>query len=222
VLISDERGAERNQIFAADGIMVSDPETQTVTLRLRDGFILTRPELGVEEYETKFETYDVNLDLREALAGSTQREQSAKEMTLGQLHEAIATKQAAGESAADELVEYHRNFAIPFACVVFGLVAVPLGIQPVRAARSRGFAVSLAIIFVYYMLLSGGQALAEQEIVPAVAGLWLPNVVFGALGVYLFRQAAREDVLAPVEWARHRLGWLGQGIARRLGLETVG
>jgi lipopolysaccharide export system permease protein len=98
-----------------------------------------------------------------------------------------------------ELVAYHRDFSIPFACVVFGLVAIPLGVQPVRAARSRGFAVSLAMIFAYYVLLSAGQALAEQELVPAAFALWLPNLVFAAIGVYLFRQAARERSLVPVE-----------------------
>jgi hypothetical protein len=45
---------------------------------------------------------------------------------------------------------------------VFGLIAMPLGIQPARAVRSRGFAVSLVVIFTYYMLLSTGQGFAEQ------------------------------------------------------------
>ena len=36
------------------------------------------------------------------------------------------------------------------------------GIEPARAVRSRGFAVSLAVIFIYYILLSAGQGFAEQ------------------------------------------------------------
>jgi lipopolysaccharide export system permease protein len=219
VLISDDRETQRNEIFAARGIMISDPDTQTVTLRLRDGFILTRSSEETEEYETHFESYDVSLDLRAALAGTKQREQDPKELTLTQLREAIAAKRAKGEPYTEELAEYHRNLAIPFACIVFGLVAVPLGIQPVRAARSRGFAVSLGIIFVYYMLLSGGQAVAQQGSIPPIVGLWLPNVIFGMTGIYLFRLAAQERPLVPVEWLKGVATALRDAVARRLGAE---
>jgi lipopolysaccharide export system permease protein len=96
-------------------------------------------------------------------------------------------------------VEYHRKFAIPFACIVFGLVATPLGALPVRAARARGFAVSLIMIFVYYILLSGGQALAEQEMVPVLVGLWFPNLLFAVFGLYLFMQVAGERTVLKLE-----------------------
>jgi hypothetical protein len=59
--------------------------------------------------------------------------------------------------------------------------------------------VSIVLIFFYYILLSAGQALAEQQIVPAPVGLWLPNAVFIVLGVHLFRQAARERGIVPLE-----------------------
>jgi hypothetical protein len=99
---------------------------------------------------------------------------------------------------------------------------VPLGVQPVRAARSRGFAVSLAIIFAYYVLLSGGQALAEQGLLPAFVGLWLPNLAFAALGVYLFEQAARERGLAGLELVQARAAGLRDKLLARLGVETSG
>jgi lipopolysaccharide export system permease protein len=220
VLISDERdGAQQNTIFARDGVMISDPDAQAVTLRLRDGFIHTTDGGARSEYQTHFESYDVNLDLRQMLAEARPRERDPKELTLGQLRRAIAAKRAAHVPFVPELVEYHRKFSIPFACVVFGLAAVPLGVQPVRAARARGFALSLALIFGYYMLLSLGQALAEQGTVPAAVGLWLPNLVFAALGAYLFVQAARERTLAQLERLQDRIGALRARLLGRLGVE---
>jgi lipopolysaccharide export system permease protein len=117
-------------------------------------------------------------------------------------------------------VEYHRNFSIPFACVVFGLVAVPLGVQPVRSARSRGFALSLVVIFGYYVLFSAGQALAEQGMVPAIVGLWLPNVIFGAIGVHLFRRAARERPIVALERLQDSVGALRERVMARLGMQA--
>ncbi len=199
VLISDERDApDRNTIFARAGIMISDRATQTLTLRLLDGWIYTIDAKGNAEYQTAFESYDVSLDLRQAYAGAT-RERDAKELTLAQLRAAIARKRDAGEPYAEELVEYHRKLAIPFGCVVFGLMAVPLGIQPARGQRAYGFATSLVLIFAYYILLTAGQALAEQQALPAVAGLWLPNVVLGTVGVWLFHRAARERTVLPLD-----------------------
>jgi len=46
---------------------------------------------------------------------------------------------------------------------------------------------------------SAGQALAEQELVPAVVGLWLPNLLFALLGLYLFTQVAGERTVLKLE-----------------------
>jgi len=221
VLIADERDSqERNTIIASDGTMISDPATKTVTLRLRDGFIHTTDTKAGSEYQTRFESYDVNLDLRQMFAGSRQKERDPKELTVGQLRRAMEAKAAAGQSFVPELVEFHRKFAIPFACIVFGIVAMPLGIQPVRAARARGFAISLGMIFTYYVMLSFGQALAEQRAVPVLVGLWLPNAVFAVGGVYLFVQAGRERTLEKLDRLQERVAAFRGRLLARLGTET--
>ena len=220
VLIADGRDSqERNTIIASDGTMISDPATKTVTLRLRDGFIHTTDNRG-SEYQTKFESYDVNLDLRQMFAGSRQKERDPKELTIGQLRRAMEAKAEAGQSFVPELVEVHRKFAIPFACIVFGVVAMPLGIQPVRAARARGFAISLGMIFAYYVMLSFGQALAEQGTLPVLVGLWLPNLVFAVGGIYLFVQAGRERTLELLDRLQERIAAFRGRLLARFGTET--
>ena len=206
VLIADQRDPDQqNTIFARQGSLVSDPERHVVTLHLEDGIIYTRDASGRSEYRTEFESYAVSLDLQAALAGLTEEDEDPKELTLPALAERIAAKRASGASVTHELAEYHRKFAIPFACVVFGLLALPLGVQPGRAVKSRGFTLSVAVIFVYYILLSVGQALAEQDRVPAALGLWLPNLVLGLVGVIVFRRAGRElPVLPALPTARFR------------------
>lgn len=220
VLISDDRDErQRNRIFAREGVMVSDAATETVTLRLRDGFIHTTDARRGTEYQTEFQSYDVNLDLRRALAGDQERQRDPKEMALAELQHTIEAKRAAGSPFGLESAEYHRRFSLPFACVVFGLAAVPLGIQPARGVRARGFAVSIVLIFVYYILLSAGQALAEQRLLPAVVGLWLPNAVFVVFGAYLFRQAARERGVVPLERLERWFASVRARLAARLRME---
>jgi hypothetical protein len=98
---------------------------------------------------------------------------------------------------------------------------VPLGVQPVRAARARGFTLSLAMIFAYYVMLSMGQALAEQDEIPAIVGLWLPNAVFAVLGVWLFAQAARERTVTQLERLQNAAAALREKLVGRLGAEPV-
>ena len=49
--------------------------------------------------------------------------------------------------------------AIPFACLVFGLLGLALSLGSKKEARSAAFALSIAVIFVYYILIR----LGEQE-----------------------------------------------------------
>jgi lipopolysaccharide export system permease protein len=204
-------------VFAIEGLMISDSEAQTVTLRLLNGTVYTSSDDGKGDYHTDFETYDVNLDLRESMSGMRAKEEDdPKDMTLPELREAVARKQADGKSYAGELVEFHRKFAIPFACVVFGLVGVPLGIGQARAVKSRGFAVSLCVIFVYYILLSTGQGLAEEGSIPAWVGLWLPNFIFGLLGIFLVRRAGRERDLFGT-WLSDLAAQLREALSVRRG-----
>jgi len=222
VLISDERDStQQNTIFAVDGVMVSDSEAQAVTLRLRNGLIHTTDGKAGAEYQTQFESYDVNLDLRQMIAGARPRERDPKELTLGQLRRAIAAKRKEGLPFVPELIEYHLKFSIPFACIVFGLVGVPLGVQPVRAARARGFIMSLGTIFGYYILLSFGQAIAERGVIPAALGLWLPNAVFGLLGLWLFGHAARERTMEGLERLQGRLNLVRARLLTLLGSEAT-
>ena len=197
ILISDNRDPnQRNTVLAKHGFLVSSEETHSVTLRLLDGSIHTFMPGEKSYHKTDFTVYDVTLNLAAALAKFSQREKDAQEMTLGELRSAIAERQRTGRPATGELIELHRKFALPFACIVFGLIAVPLGLQPARGVKSRGFSISLAIIFLYYLLLTAGEAMADKDVLRPAIALWLPNLVFGPLAIVLFTAAARERTFA--------------------------
>lgn len=198
VMIADERDPEeRNTVFAREGEIIPDQRSQRLTLRLRDGTIHTFDLAGRSYRRTDFTLYDVNLDLAAALDSFRRHEPSPREMTLSELRATIRRKRAAGRPHGPELTELHRKFSIPFACVVFALVGVPLGIQPSRSVKARGLTVSIALLFVYYLLLSAGQALAGRELVPAAIALWTPNFFFGIIGAVLFGRAAAGRPVLP-------------------------
>jgi len=199
ILISDVRNPEnRSTVIAKIGFLVPNEEAKTVTLRLLDGTIYDGGGAENRFQKTDFTVYDVSLALTNF--GETRpREKDPKEMTLGELRRRVAERHLQQQPAYEEEIELHRKFSIPFACVVFALVGIPLSIPPSRAVRSRGFSTSLALIFLYYIPLTVGQTLADKGLVSAPIGLWLPNFAFLVLGSVLFHSAAREAPLQFLE-----------------------
>jgi LPS export ABC transporter permease LptG len=89
-------------------------------------------------------------------------------------------------------VEIHKKFAIPFACLVFGILGLPLGITNRRGGKSSGFSLSIGIILFYYILINNGEAMAQSGKVSPAVGMWTPNAILLVLGIYLLARANRE------------------------------
>jgi lipopolysaccharide export system permease protein len=217
MLISDTRDAvQRNTIFAKVGILVPNEPLHLLTLRLLDGSVHTLDQKDHSYHRTDFTTYDITLDLNTALTNLRVRERDPSEMTLTELRAAIDAKNRAGNPALGEAVELQRKFSIPFACLAFAAIGIPLGIQPTRSVRSRGFSLSLVVIFVYYLLLTLGESLAERGVVPPVVAMWSPNVLLSVLAVTLFIRTAGESVIVHPPLVE---SWLR---ALRLRLASIG
>jgi len=118
---------------------------------------------------------------------------SLREMNLRELiDQARIARKGDRETYNLAHVEIHKKFAIPFACLVFGVVGLPLGITNRRGGKSSGFSLSIAIILFYYVMINNGEHLAEVGKIPPFVGMWTPNLILLALGVYLLIRANRD------------------------------
>ena len=95
-------------------------------------------------------------------------------------------------------VEIHKKYSIPFACLVFVLLGVPLGLSSKNSNTGLAVSMSLVFILVYYFFLIGGEQLADRGRIPAWAAMWSPNILLGALGVYLTFRSMREGHPIPL------------------------
>lgn len=117
--------------------------------------------------------------------------------SLAELLSAVRRMRPADPDRRLALVEIHKKFAIPFACVAFAWIGIPLARRLRRGGRGGSFAASLLILVGYYMLLTSGETWAQDgRLSPAVA-MWLPNAALILLGVAV-------------------ASWRGQGRAPRL------
>ncbi len=95
-------------------------------------------------------------------------------------------------------VEIEKKYSIPFACIIFVLIGVPLGVSTRQGGAGIGLAVSLVIILVYYVFLIAGEQLADRGLVPPALAMWAPNILIGALGVHLMIRSIREGNPVPM------------------------
>ncbi len=208
ILIYDERDGENvHTIFAKEGFLVNNPETQEIVLRLLNGDI-HRLESKTKVYQKlKFDTYDLRIELGKTFAawGARLKEH---EMSVDEIKEKIKKMKSFGLDTTSQEVELHKRYAIPFACIVFGLIGVPLGIQPRRSGRSYGFILSIFIILAYYISLTASELLALRKTLPPFLAGWTPNLIFFGLGVYLLVKAANESPFKPLTWLNEGLDFI--------------
>ena len=201
ILIYDERQKGRyDTVFAREGFVVNNPNTQEVMLKLMEGDIHRfEPNRNLFQ-KIRFESYDLKLELASAMKAFSGRKLKDKEMSIEEMKNRIDKMRQKGLDTSTEEMEIHKRYAIPFVCLIFGLMGVPLGIQSRRSGRSNGFVFSLLIILAYYISLIGAEIfVADHTLPPWLAG-WFPNFMFGTLAVYLMIKAGRESPFKPLLW----------------------
>jgi lipopolysaccharide export system permease protein len=88
-------------------------------------------------------------------------------------------------------IRIQQKLALPFVCLIFGIIGSAVGIRPQRGGKATSFGVSLLMIFGYYILITVMGALGEVGYLsPFLAG-WIPNMLGVGVGVYLLTKTAR-------------------------------
>lgn len=138
----------------------------------------------------KFE--EQQLQLPRAPLDLASRRRDYDEMNIAQSLEYLEVlQQGGGTSRIQKLkVRIHQKVALPFICISFGLVGAALGARLERTGRATGFAITLIIIFGYYLLVIICGSIAQLGYVSPFLGAWIPNF-FGlaAAGWLLMRSS---------------------------------
>ncbi|HEX3581489.1 MAG TPA: LPS export ABC transporter permease LptG [Thermoanaerobaculia bacterium] len=145
--------------------------------------------------------YDVNSnDLQRIFLGDKYQNDSKRyvlslrEMDLAQLwtQQKLLARTTDRETYNLVWVEIYKKFSIPFACIAFGVLGLPLGITNRRGGKSSGFSLSIAIILFYYVTINNGEALAAAGKITPFVGMWAANIVLLVIGIYLLIRANRD------------------------------
>ena len=97
-------------------------------------------------------------------------------------------------------VELHKKFSMPFACILFVLLGAPLGVMSKRGGFAVSTSLSFGFFLVYYVLLIGGEEMADRNAIHPAIGMWTPNVVLLVVALYLTLYSVRERPPIPMQF----------------------
>lgn len=211
VFIHDVRTPERPKvILARAGHLVVDEAHRTLEMHLEKGVVHSFDPATPELYEQqRFRSLDLPLPFDEFFP-KVPLSKGDREMTLGELAGRIRDIQAKGKPAKEAApfeVEVHKKFAIPVACFVFGLLGLGLSLGSKKEARSAAFGLSIAVIFVYYVLIRLGEQAGDTGVLPPWLAMWGANVILGVVALVLLVLNHREAAFDPLDVGQY-LAWL--------------
>jgi LPS export ABC transporter permease LptG/LPS export ABC transporter permease LptF len=207
VFMSDNTPGRPQAIYLVrHGRVVLDAKRRTVEMVLEDGTRHVASADGTYQV-VKFarQVVSVNPEVVFPRGGPTKGD---PEMTIAELQQRAAELEREGMSAHNQIMAIHRKFAIPVACLVFGVIGLALGATNRRDGKLGSFVFGLGVIVAYYIPLTLGPALAKGHLIPPWLAVWAPNIILSLVGALLFfwrsRAADQEFRFAAPTWLQRR------------------
>jgi LPS export ABC transporter permease LptG/LPS export ABC transporter permease LptF len=203
VFLYDERTPQKpSVILARRGRLDIDRVQKTVTIKLQQGVVHVFQALEPGAYDRlEFANRDFPLPF-EQFFPIIPLAKGDREMTLGELSSTVKDLRSKGAGRKETgrfEVEYHKKFAIAGACLVFGLLGLGLSLGSKKEARSAAFGLSIAVIFVYYVIIRLGEQAGDTGMMPPLLAMWGANLVLGLVALALLVLNHRQAAFDPLD-----------------------
>ena len=206
IWVLDEKQRVKQFIRAREGTIEFNRERNSLVLTVIDATTELFSQKNPESFNTYkvdtlfFDQTSIELSFDAIFGGKKQKRAKIKELTFAQLMRerkaamADEVKDDAGMSKRRMKLQIHiqKNFAMAFSVFSLAIFGVPLAIQVGRKESYANLAIALVIAMSYYFLIIAVSWLEGNLSVRPDLLIWLPNIIFQALGCYMFRKASRH------------------------------
>ena len=119
-------------------------------------------------------------------------ENTVETLTYRELNELIDIQQMRGDANVKfALIEKNTRFALPFSAFILTIMGVALSSKKRRGGIGWNIGIGIALAFTYILFLRFSQMFVHTGALPPFIALWLPNVVFTIIAVFLYRIAPK-------------------------------
>ncbi len=100
-------------------------------------------------------------------------------------------------------VEIYKKYAIALTCLIFALIGAPLGLSIRSGGLGKSALIALGLFLFYWVFLVQGEKLADRSFISPWVGMWMADIILGAVGIALFLYVAL-DMKTTVRSSRRR------------------
>jgi len=99
-------------------------------------------------------------------------------------------KRGVGNTQAFE-DEYYRRYSMPISVLIMTLIGVSLSSRKIRGGMGINLGIGLALSGLYVLFISMSTSFAVNGTMPTLLAVWLPNIVFMTVGIFLYIKAPK-------------------------------
>lgn len=113
-------------------------------------------------------------------------------LTSPELSDYIAKQKRRGFRNIKEFeIEYHRRIAMSFASFILTIIGLALSSRKVKGGMGLHLGIGLGLSFSYILFQTISSTFAVNGNMPPVIAVWLPNMLFACVAVYLYIKAPK-------------------------------
>jgi lipopolysaccharide export system permease protein len=116
----------------------------------------------------------------------TLTQKAPTDMGFRELGRFITSMERSGAEVNELRVERMLKIAIPVTSIVILLFGAPLATSTQRGGAAYGIGLSLATTVIFLMLIQLTKGIGGKGMIPADLAAWLPSIIFGVVGIFLF------------------------------------
>ncbi len=116
----------------------------------------------------------------------------AETLPLGELNQFIDKERKRGSSnISTYLVVFYKKFSIPVSAFILTIIAVSVSAMKRRGGMGINLAIGIGLAFSFVFMDKVFGVLASKSSINPLIAVWIPNIIFGILGVYVLKNAKR-------------------------------
>ena len=122
----------------------------------------------------------------------SQRENIAETMTYSELTKMIQREKFKGSAFVPYYeIELYQRTSYPFATYILTIIGVAVSSRKKRGGVGINIAIGLGFVFVYIFSMKVMAVAAIKIGFPAYISVWIPNILFAIVALFLFRSAQK-------------------------------
>jgi lipopolysaccharide export system permease protein len=163
-------------------------DSTTGSWRLNNYFL--RESNGSREKITTGDSMRVKIPI--TIGDFGQKKRTMPTLTTPELNDVIAKEKIKGDDVTKFYeVEKYRRVASPFAIIILVTIAVSLASKKVRGGMGIHLLVGILIAASYELFMRFSTTFATNADLPPMIAVWIPNVIYAALSIYLVKRAQK-------------------------------